>query len=83
MFLYEQEKGLEGCITNLSTLGMVGGKDAKGGGIRNFFLFSFSSIYIHYFTSCTMHMPFYNFLKGFNIENYKKEKRIRSLLWSR
>ena len=58
MFLCEQEKGLEGGIPNLSTLGRVGEKDAKGGGIRNFFLFSFSSIYIHYVTSCTMRMPF-------------------------
>ena len=57
-----------------STLGMARDRESKGGGRETFSLFP---LFIHYFTSCTKHMSFYNFQKWFNTENYTKEKRTR------
>lgn len=54
---------------------MVGGEDEDEKGMENLLVsFSFSTIYLHYVTSCTKLMPFYNFDKGLNKEKYKQQK---------
>lgn len=75
IYIYKYIKYSSNYNIKLLTLDMVGGEDEDGKGMENSLVpFSFSTIYLHYVTSCTKHMPFYNFDKGLNKEKYKEQK---------